>query len=172
MLLPYIITFVMLLVSFAYMATNSSVADASKTKLAFTKVSFIYPRENVIVTGVENLCQAEPSTCAGKYSDEKISLTISDLNGYIPSNFSTNNGVGGSISGIVIKDNNTTIELKQDIPGKYDRKIYLQHYKGAEYGIYPTCESGSKTTNPPCDTNNVLHQYPTSLALRIALENA
>jgi len=174
MFLPYIITFVLLLVSFAYMATSGTVTKSAETRMNFAKVKFTYPKEEVLVTGVESLCQIDGAYCASKYDDttDTITLTLADLNGYIPQNFQNDNGLGGSFGDITITDNNTTINITHNIDDDHARYIYLRYYEGAKYGEYPVCVSGNKDSQPPCDTSDVKHSYPTSLDLRISLENS
>ncbi len=171
MFLPYIATFVMILVAYAYLATSNSVTNASETRINFAKVKFVYPKEEVLATGVENLCQADAQFCKDKYSSGKITLTISDLDGYIPKSFTNTNGLGGTFGNILILDNNTTISISQNIDKDSARYVYLHYYEGAKYGSYPECLSGDKDARSPCDSSDVLHSYPTTLDLRIALEN-
>lgn len=173
MFLPYIVTFIMLLISFTLLATGNSFTKASETKINFTKVKFVYPREEVLTTGVENLCQADASYCQDKYDSDSdtITLSLSDLDGYIPTGFLNNNGLGGSFGNIIIADNNSTIKINQNIDKDSARYVYLHYYVGAKYGTYPKCLSGNADDKSPCDSSDVVHSYPTSLDLRIALAN-
>jgi len=173
MFIPYIATFILLLISFAYMATSGSVSDAAETRINFAKVKFIYPKEKVIISGVEHLCQADGAFCKDKEVDGVITLQMSDLVGYIPDSFTTSNGLGGVFSNdILIQNNYTTITIEQNIDKNSARYIYLHYYAGAENGIYPTCVSGIADQNSPCDTTSVLHDYPSSINLRTSIENS
>lgn len=172
MFIPYIATFIMLLVSFAYIATSSSVANTTETRINFTKVKYTYPKEKVLVTGVESLCQANGAYCKSKLVGGVITLTLADLNGYIPTSFVNNNGIGGNFGNILITNSYSTIVVQHNIPVDTARYVYLHYYAGSEFGSYPACNSGNSDQSSPCDNTSVVHDYPSSLDLRISLENS
>lgn len=166
MFIPIIATVVMLLVILAFMSSSVNVVNATEIKMAFEKVKYSFSTEKVIFEAVENLCQKNPVLCQSKYIDNKITLSSSDLVGYIPVNFDYTNLIGGVYSGIQIIDNNTTIRITHNVPSTVSRNVYLNHYSGKEFGISPKCVSGVS----PCDSEFVYHDYPTSLYTRSALE--
>lgn len=172
MFMPYIVTLILLLISFAYLATSNSVANTTQTRINFAKVKFTYPKEQVIVTGVEHLCQADGAFCKSKEVGGVITLAFTDLAGYIPSSFVNSNGLGGSFGDILIQNNYSTITVQHDIPENTARYVYLHYYQGSEYGSYPYCESGNPDQSNPCDTTKVLHDYSSTLNFRISLENS
>jgi len=172
MFIGYIATFVALLVAFAYMASTSSLSNSAETRINFTKVKFVYPKEKVLVTGVESLCQSNGSYCKGKEVSGTITLTLADLNGYIPTSFVNDNGIGGTFGNILITNSYTTITIQQTIPKSTSRYVYLHYYAGSEFGSYPECLSGNPDQKSPCDSTSVIHEYPSSLDFRVSLENS
>lgn len=172
MFIPYIVTFILLLISFTYLATSGNVANTTQTRIDFAKVKFVYPKEQVLVTGVEHLCQANGAFCKSKEVGGVITLALTDLSGYIPDSFSNSNGIGGTFGDITVKNNYSTITISHDVPKSSGRYVYLHYYQGSEYGSYPTCESGDPDASDPCDTTAVIHDYSSSLNFRISLENS
>jgi hypothetical protein len=170
MFIPLIAGIIVILGIITYMSTSSIVTDASAVKIKFEKVKYIYPIEKVLVDSVENLCQKDPATCKSKNSAGVISITLNDLNGYLPTSFDNSNLNGGAFTAIQIVDNNSTIRIYQTIPDDSGRKIYLNHYAGRQYGIPPKCEAGLETDTPPCSTDVVMHDFASSLETRAALE--
>lgn len=172
MFIPYIAGIIVLLIITSYMATSSIVSDTSKIKLAYDKVTYVYPKEQVIVTAVEDLCLNDPAYCKAKRVSGEISLVAADLVGYIPDTFNwSSNEVGGAVSGIKILNNDTTIRITQTIPEKTTRFIYLSHYEGRSNGISPYCVTGTVADPDVClGTPNVQHDHPTSLEFRIAIQ--
>lgn len=175
MFISFIATFVILLILMSYMATSSIGSDGASARLAFEKTAFVYPKEEVIVTAVEHFCQADTASCKAFQSGNAISLQLTDISAYLPANFSAQNGLGGSFSTISIRDTGnaglfTTIRITQDIPDDKVRKIYLNHYRGKKYGVSPDCQVGFATSTPPCGSNNVYHDFSSSLELRLALQ--
>jgi len=172
MFVPMIATLIVLLVITAYMSSNAMVGNAINVKLAFEKAKFTFNVENMIKNGVDSLCQNDPDTCKNAYDSDTgiITLTMNDISPYIPSSFDNSNLIGGSFGDIEIKDNNATISLQHNIPNDIKRNVYLHHYKGLAYSIAPECVSGDKDAFPPCDNENVLHDYPTSPETRTALQ--
>lgn len=171
MFIPMIAAVVVLIVMVAYMSTSHIVTDASEIKMGFEKVKHSYDIEKVIVNAVEDLCQRDSTTCTNKKdSNNNISLTLSDLAGYIPDNFQNSNLLGGSFTGIDILNNYTTIRVTHNIPKDTYRKLYLTYYLGKQYSIPPKCVSGSETSIPACSTDEVYHDYATDLYTRAALE--
>lgn len=154
----------------SYMATSGIVSDAAAVKVTYEKIKYIYPIEKTIVDSVENLCQKDFNTCKSKIIGGEIILTFNDLVGYIPDNFINENLNNGTFTEIKILNNFTTVRLTQNIDNNVGRKIYLNHYKGREYGIPPKCVIGSEISSPVCNSTIVYHDYPTSLETRSALE--
>lgn len=171
MFIPFIATVVVLLAITMYMSTSGIVADTAKVKMNFDKVSYVYPKEKVIVTAVEDLCRSDAAFCKSKKSGGEIVLTNTDLVGYIPDAFDWgNNGVDGQFTGVVVTSNDSTIRITQTIPTDDARYVYLNHYQSREYGISPVCDSGDASSTPPCATPVVIHDYPTSLEFREAIK--
>ena len=157
-----------MLVIISYMATSDIVINAVDTKLKFEKVKYVYPIERIIADATEQLCQEDSTTCKNNESAGVITLTFSDLVGYLPDNFSSDNLNGGTFGNIEIFNNYTTLRINHNIPDQYSRKIYLTYFKGREFGVAPLCQSG--TVDTACSDENVVHDYATTLATRSALK--
>lgn len=171
MFIPFIATIVVLLAITMYMSTSGIVADTAKVKMNFDKVSYVYPKEKVIVTAVEDLCRSNAAFCKAKKNNGEISITNTDLVGYIPDAFDwNNNGVEGAFTDIVVTANDSTIRITQTVPSDDARYVYLNHYQSREFGISPVCKDGASTSTPPCSTAFVIHDYPTSMEFREAIK--
>lgn len=170
MFIGIISSVIVILVIMTYMSTSTLVVDAKAVQVAYEKVKFNYPLEQVVVNSVEHLCQNNFAFCKGKEVSGVITLTFADLAGYIPSNFSNYNIVSGTYNNIEIMENHTTIRITQNIPDSKARYIYLHHYKGKQYGVPPKCVVGLKDSATVCDSENVYHDYPTALQTRAALQ--
>jgi len=172
MFVPMIATVVILLIITAYMSSNNMVVNATNIKLAFEKAKYTFNVENMLKDATDSFCQNESSTCKSKYDSttDTIKLTLSDISDYLPASFNNSNLIDGSFGDIIIKDNNSTIELTHNVPSDIKRNVYLHHYKGLQYSIAPDCVAGDKEASPPCDTEDVLHDYPTAAETRTALQ--
>lgn len=170
MFIGMIASVVVLLIIVAYMATSSVVVDANEVRTTFEKIKYVYPTEKMIANSVEELCQKDTATCKAKEVLGVITLQFNDIAPYMPTNFVNDNMNSGTFTGIVVRDNYTTIRISQTLPVNTGRKIYLNHYKGREFAIPPKCSVGSETSSPPCDTTSVYHDYPTTMETRAALE--
>jgi len=172
MFIPMITTVVILLLITAYMASNTMVSDATKVKIAFEKAKFTFNVEDMLKSATDSLCQSETQKCKDNYdsSTDTITITMSDLSNYLPTGFVNSNLIGGSYGDVLITDNNTTITLQHSVPDDIKRNVYLHHYRGLEYSIYPDCASGDRNDFPPCDNDNVIHRFPTAAETRTALE--
>lgn len=171
MFISLIATLIAILVIVTYMATSGIVTNANEVKITYEKIKFVYSIEKVLVNATENLCQKDYLACKNKENSGVITLTLNDLVGYMPDNFTNSNLNGGIFGNIQILNNYSTIRINQDVPGNTARNIYLKHYIGKEYGIAPNCVSGSINTTIPCDNTYVYHDYPSTLSLRNALSN-
>ena len=168
MFINIIATLVAMLVIISYMATSDIVVNAAEVKIKFEKIKYVYQIEKIIVDATEQLCQNDSATCKNNESNGVITLTLSDLAGYIPDNFSSDNLNGGTFGNIEIFNNYTTLRINHNIPDQYSRKVYLTYFKGKEFGVAPDCQSG--TVDTACNDENVLHDYATMLATRSALK--
>lgn len=170
MFIPILATLISILVIMSYLATSGPTINYNNIKMTYEKVKYIYTIEEVLVNATENLCQKNSAYCKSKEVGGVISLNALDLAPYLPDNFVNSNLNEGSFGSILIKKNYTTIQLTHNISDENARYIYLNHYKGKEYGIQPQCVVGSSASVPVCDSIDVYHDYPTSLNLRAALE--
>ena len=170
MFIPMIAAVISLLVIVAYMSSSSLVVDTSQLRIAFEKMKYTFSIEKVIAESVESFCQEDPATCKSFESSGVITLTMGNIASYLPANFNNDNLLGGNYSYIEIYNNYSTIRITHNVPSDISRKVYLNHYAGKEFGIPPKCHSGSETTSPPCLSEVVEHNFPTSLETRAALQ--
>lgn len=168
MFINIIATLIAMLVIASYMATSDIVVNAVDIKLRFERVKYIYQIEKIIADATEQLCQEDSTTCKNNEESGVVTLTLSDLSGYLPDNFSSDNLNGGTFGNIEIFNNYTTLRINHNIPDKYSRKIYLTYFKGREFGVAPDCQSG--VVDSACSDENVVHDYATSLDTRSALK--
>lgn len=167
MFIGMIAVMISLLIIVSYMSTSSIVVDASKVKVAFEKIKNVYTIEKVIVDGVEHLCQYDRQICKDNEVGGEITLTLTNLSGYIPENFYNDNLYGG-VFYIQILNNYTTIRLTHDLIDPIVKNVYLKHYQGNSSGIPPKCITYS---GAECTSQTVYHDYATSLKTRASLED-
>lgn len=167
MLVSFIVTFIVIFALGAIIASSSSAVNVVKTKEMFKRSSFAYNIEKIIWDATEYTCINDPSFCKNKEdANGNILLSYDDIAGNLPASFKNDNQMGGTFTAILVTDSHRTIAVKHSIPDRTQRHIYLSNYEGERYGTKPQCVSGSD----PCDSEEVYHEFATSLDFRKALQ--
>jgi len=172
MFYPFIGTFIVMLIMTTILTTGNITGNAVEVRMLYEKAKYTFNVEDAIKDATDSYCQTEPLSCKALYSQASLSITIpmSNLASHLPLSFQNSNLMGGSYGNVIIKDNNSTIQLIHNIPDATKRRVYLTHYRGNAYSVSPQCVSGIKTSTPPCDSENVFHDFPTRFETRIALK--
>ena len=167
MLISIVVTFIVILALGAIIASSSSAVNVAQTKEMFKKSLFAFDTEKILWDAVEYTCINDPDFCKSKEDAQgDISLTFGDISSNLPDSFQNDNHMQGTYTLFLITNSHRTLLIKHNVPNQTQRHIYLTYFEGERYGTKPQCVSGTD----PCDSEEVYHEFPTSLELRESLQ--